>query len=289
MKTVLKFAGTAFLLSGFVTIAGCSSDDSSSAAIAPPPNAIVLDDTNAKTTAMAAIDTTQIILSKGTTQTASAGNIIGQVLDQIRDNKRNSGIDLVAGVAFNDTYDCATDWLTTDPAGTPNTYTEKGNYTGTASGSSDSGTVTFVSCELIPGTIVDGKISFSGTWSYTDGSYTDNASGNLTMATGGLTIALKNFSFKETGNDFTGDFVTSVMQYVFDPGTDGFAVKTTTPLEGNWTAGCGYPTAGVVLISGNDNTHVRATFGAGEILTVEVDTGDGIFTEATGSPVYMCK
>ena len=288
MKTVLKFAGIAFLLSGFVTVAGCSSDDSSSvAAIAPPPNAVVLDDTNAKTTAMAAIETTDILLSKGATQTASAGNIIGQVLDQIRDNKKNSGIDLVTGIAFNDTWDCTTYAEAT--AGAPNTITEASNYTVTASGGSDSGTVTFVSCELIPGTIVNGTISFNASWSDTDGSYSDNASGNLTMATGGLTIALKNFSFKETGNDWSGDYVTSVMQYVFDPGTNGFAVKTTTPLVGNWVADCGYPTAGVVLISGGNNTHVKATFGAGAVLTVEVDTGDGVFAEVPDSPVYMCK
>lgn len=286
MKTTLKLAGTAFLLSGFVTLAGCSSDDSSSgAAIAPPPNAIVLDEDNATATAEAAIGTTEILLGKGATQTASAGNIIGKVIDQIRDNKRNSGIDLVAGVAINETRDCTTDELTTNNT---NIYTEVGNYTENETSGSDSGTVTFVSCEIISGTTIDGKISFNGSWSNTNGSYTDNLSGNLTMTTGDLTIALKNFSFKETGNDWDGDYVTSVMQYVYDPGTGGFAVKTTTPIEGNWNIGCGYSTAGVILISGADKTRVQATFGAGETLTIEVDTGDGVFTEVPDSPVFMC-
>lgn len=286
MKTTLKLASAALLLSGFVTLAGSSSDDNgSSSAIAPPPNAIVLDETNAKTTAEAAIGTTEMLLSKDTSQTASAGNIIGQVLDQIRDNKRNSGVDLVAGIAYNDTWNCTT--YADATAGDPNTITEKGNYTDNETGGSDSGTVTFVSCDF-SGIILDGKISYNGSWSNIDGRYTDNASGNLTMTTGGQTIALKSFSFKETGNDFNGDYITSVMQYIFDPGTDGFAVKTTTPLEGNWFTGCGYPTAGVILISGGDNTYVRATFGAGGILTIEADTGDGVFTEVTGSPVSMC-
>lgn len=287
MNTTLKLAGTAFLLTGFVTLAGCSSDDSSGAAIAPPPNAIVLDDTNAVDTAMTTIDTTGMLLGKGTTQTASAGNIIGQVLDQIRDNQRNSGIDLVAGIteAHSDTRDCVTDLTTTNNT---NIYTEVGNYTPTATGGSDSGTVTFVSCEMAPGTTIDGKISYNGKWSSSDDSYTDNASGNLTMTTGSLVIALKNFSFKETGNDFTGDYEISVMQYVYNPGTDGFAVKTTTPITGNVNDICDKPSAGVVLISGAVKTRVRATFGVGGILTVEIDTGDGVFTEALGNPVYMC-
>ncbi|MDH5611395.1 MAG: hypothetical protein OEY66_02920 [Gammaproteobacteria bacterium] len=284
MKISLKLTSTAILLSGLATITGCSSDDSSSGSVgvAPPANAIVIDSANAETIATAALDTTSVLLAKGSPATVSTGGVINEALDRINTNRKNSGLDLVSGVSFNETYNCTTDFPDTE--GAPNTYTDKGNFTGDVNGSA-SGSTTFVSCDFGMGAVLNGTLNWNSSWN--GPSYTDNASGNLTMQYNGLTVAIKSLSFRETGSDYwdggTGDYSISTLQYVYDPGTDGFAVQTTTAIQGNEYY-CG-PHAGIVLITGGSNSKARITFNSDMSVTIEYDTGDGTYTATTNSPI----
>ncbi len=287
---ILKFTGTTLLLSGAFFLTACSSDDGGGGipAATAPTNAIVLDAANSETTLNKVLDTSSALPknSSSTSNKATPTSIINQRIDNIRNNSLNSGVDLVSGVAFTETYDCATDFLIDSSLeGTSNTYTATGN----AGLTSASGTITFVSCtDTVSGITLNGTINFSssiGSNASADLIITTSTSGSFTAtpAVGG-DIAISNYAYTATFNftDFT--MVISKMQYTYDPVTgNGFAVNMTTNVEAS-AFDCG-PTAGVIIISGASNSGLRITYNIDESITVELDTGDGIYTEIAISPI----
>ena len=286
---IFKLASSTLLLSSAIAITGCGSDGdsgTSTSAAAVPKDAIILDATNTQTIVEKAFTATDIILSKGVQQTAAANSVISQVVDTIRNNAINSGVDLVTGIAFSDTYDCS------DPTGNtpgiegaPNTYTDKGNATINGSSFTANGTATFTECAQL-GVILDGSVSFNFTEDDATLEWSSKVTGNLTMTVTVVPIAITNLAINDAGNFGTGDYVTSKMQYTYNPGTGGFALNMTTNIEGN-DYDCG-PTAGVVEISGANNTKARITFNADMSMTVEINTGDGTYTELTAFSPILC-
>ena len=282
---ILKLTSTAALISSAMIISGCGSDDGgSSSGIAPPANAIVIDSTNAITVATTAVDTASIMLAaKGTTTTTSPVSIINEALDRMHTTRKNAAAyDLVTGASFSETVSCADGTMVA--AGSPNSFSVSIDGSDNGTSGSGSGTMSFVSCSMGSATI-DGSMSINSSWN--GANYTDQLTGKLTMTEGSLTISLTNMTYTETGSDYydggTGNFTVSKLQYVFNPGTDGFAVQLTTAIQGN-EMNCG-PTAGVVMVYGGNNSQARITFNNDMSMTVEYDTGNGTYTEISGGAI----
>ncbi|MDH3342459.1 MAG: hypothetical protein OEM07_01925 [Gammaproteobacteria bacterium] len=292
---ILKITGSSLLLSSALIITGCSSDDGGGVGKATvPKDAIPLTAANAETVISKSFTATDVILAKGTSATTTIpSEVVDQVLDGIRSNFRSAtGADMVSGVAFNYTRDCATGQPDAIE-GDLNTKTDKGNETATDDGSGGgtykaSGTSSMVECDEGNGVTLDGKVSYtwSEVWGYDANqdyfsNYSSKVSGSVTMTPNGSTtpIDLTNLVMNREHNGVTNDYTITKMQYTYNPGTDGFALNMTTTIEGNDNA-CN-PTAGVVEISGANKSKVRITYSDTGVL-VEVDeNGDGTFAEVT--------
>lgn len=272
MNNTLKQIGIISLIASSIGITGCGSDDSSSSAV--PANAITFSTSNAATAVGNVLAATASILAKGSTTTPSVTEIINNAIDTIKQSRNNTGQDPVSGIAFNDTTQC---WNS-------GSLVESGNATLNDNGGNGSGTTVFNNCDEGFGVTINGTLNIGGSWNDSTGDYTDTASGSITVTYNSTStvVNVKNLSFKETGNDFTGAYTISKMNYSYDPGSNGFSVGITTALNGI-NDDC--PT-GAVLLKGADKTQVQATFNGAtaNTITVEVDTGSG-FTAAIGSPI----
>ena len=294
---ILKLTGTTLLISSAIAITGCSDDGSGSGSSAAgvPANAIIITETNAETTAGGAMNATDIVLAKGAQPSAgSASNVINNVISNAINNAKSSGIDLVTGIteSITETYDCSTGFMI-DPAlaGTTNTYTDALTMTIDANyiNFSGSGAATFTDCNQF-GATLNGSVNFSFNENDDTGVWSSTASGNLTMildSDPGTTITISNLAMNDSGSWITGDYVTTRMQFTFDPGTEGFALNMTTNIEGS-DYECG-PTAGVVEISGASGSKARVTFNADMSVTLETNTGDGgAYVEVPANTLQSC-
>jgi len=269
---VVFFASTQFL------ITACSSEDSGGG-ISPPKDAIVFNDSNAASSADLAVGITEALqFFKGGSETPAVNDILVQLVHRTRQHEQYSGVDLVSGPAYEDSYSCAD---SSDVAsGTSNSVSHVGSFSIDANGNeSGSGTTTFYDC-MVSGIIIDGGFSYSYTES-TSGDYTDSAHGSLTMTIDSTVASLSNFSLSDSGNYNSGDFTITKLQYVFDPGSNGFSMQVTATVVGNDTENC--PMSGQILLKGGSNTKVQITFASGTTLSVDVDEGSG-FVPVSGSP-----
>lgn len=294
-----KLASSTLLLSSAIIITGCGSDGDSAgtSAAAVPKDAIVLDANNADTVVNKAITTSDLILAKGTEPSTTMTGLLSQIINNAQSSSLNSGVDLVTGVAFTEVYDCADPgtWnfntkTTIDPSldGTNNTYSDNLNATINGDAYSASGSTTFTNCDVNadPNLQLDGSLNWTYSGNDATGNWNSNATGTLTMTEGVTPIDLTNLAMTDSGNDFTGAYETSRMQYTYNPGTGGWALNMTTNIVGN-DNNCG-PTAGVVEISGANGTKARVTFNADQSVTVEVNAGDGTYVETVASPITSC-
>jgi len=266
---IFKLTGTAFLLSVTAVIMGCNLEDNGPAI---PENAITLDSSNAKPTFDEAISALDILFSNNIQASTSNKSI----LNQIRENRKNSGQDIVARATFNNNILCITGSAT-------EIGSEKGDGKGNGSGS---GELTFYNCELISGIVINGTITFEYNWQ-SDGDWDENFGGNIsiTETANNITTQLSSIHVAEKGNTPDKSYAITAYQFTYDPGSEGFAVQVGTTITGN-TIDCG-PISGAIMINGSSGTRIRATFNNDTSLKIELSTGNGIFTEIASSP-FSC-
>ena len=77
--------------------------------------------------------------------------------------------------------------------------------------------------------------------------------------------------FSETGNSYSGSFNTDLAYSVSGSNIPGFLVETTQTMTGMNSS----LTAGELLVTGGNNTHLRITITGANFATVELDAGDG--------------
>ena len=274
MNKFLTFSTPTILLLAAFLIAGCSSSDdggTTTTTASVPANAILIDSSAvAEATTVSAVDTGDSIVSVfgvETSTTLTGKDILNIAMDKIRNDSRDS-TSLAIGVAFSEPCDSGT--ISGDETETSTSY---------------SATATFIDCVLGSLTL-NGTFSMSATFTENlDGPYAVNASGNLTVTTSSFSVGFNGFSFAETGNDGTGDFITTTFTYTIDPSTGGgYAVQLTQPLVGNEFVSCKL-TSGQILVTGAAGSQARGTVNPDGTAKIEYHSGDGNFIETDNSPL----
>ena len=251
-------------------------------ALTIPANAVTITDLNAVDIAESAIGSLDSI--GGTLDLKSAESpktmpsiqgALNLVVDKINGRNRSS-FPVATGViiiVFCDSLD-------------PDVNTGNGSITvdETETGNSFSGTVDFMDCQLFPGFIVDGFISFDGTFDPGTGNF------NTTVSSSGLTFTFETatvseiitmqFNFEDTGNENTGEFSEFWDFSVSGITGGGFLVTTTQAFEGNFlNINIPETLSGQIIIEGANNTRLRVTLIDGLFLVIEWDNGDGTFID----------
>lgn len=141
------------------------------------------------------------------------------------------------------------------------------------SGNSESGSVTFMGCDIGgSGIVINGSFSYDASIN-NNLDYSFHVGGLLTVAAGGESITIV-MNLLETGNDGTGDFSSSVSYSLSGIPDNGFLVTTTQPWVGNVLVGV---TGGQLIVHGSDNTRLRITVTSTNTAAVELDDGSGSF------------
>ncbi len=274
-RSTSRLAITTLFISSLAAV-GCSSDDSSSAP-AVPANAVTISESNAKQLVMDAmlggnaLDALPIATEVQADPTPATGDVIELVVEKTKNRSATIISSTPTGIVVDEVC------------------TEGGTVTGniTETETSANGTLTFNSCTEI-GVTINGTISFSASidaasnWSLT-------LNGNLTASDSDKTVSLNGLAFNETGNDLSGDYSINTYTYTAEIPNGGFLVQLQSPIAGNESVTC--PSSGVMLVTGADNTQVRATINSDATVRIEVNDGSGTFTDITtplpGSP-YPC-
>ena len=267
---IFKLTITTHLFLVIMAITGCNIDDNGPAI---PENAIDLKSSNAKSAFDEAITAADVLFTSNIQSTSASKN----VLKQIRETRKNSGQDLVAKATFYNNLLCLS-------GSGVETGDEQDDGNGNGSGS---GIVTFDSCEIEAGIIIDGVLSFEYKWQ-SNGYWEDRLSGDITITKtdNNMVLQLSSLVIAERGNTVSGDYIISAYQFTYDPGSEGFSAQIGETISGNSTS-CG-PTSGALMINGGNGSRVRATFNTDTSLTLEVKTNsNSTFTQVPGNP-FSC-
>ena len=226
-----------------------------------PGEAARFDNSNANTTADAAvgfIDTLDSVTELKTAEAPSMMQVIEQVTDRLTSRGRDSGLtaarteDISAGL-------CISGSATANIS---------------ESGSSESGTVSFVNCDVGGGILVNGSFNYINSWNDTTQDYTYQIGGSISFDFGSATVTIVMNSI-ESGNYGTGDFNGSINFSLSGIPDGGFLVETTHPWTGN--ALSLQVTSGQLIVYGSDNTRLRITVTGINTADVELDNGSGSF------------
>ena len=288
MKKILILAASMALISGQLLITGCSSDDDSSGGgggtATVPANATVIDASNAETlvaTVSTSLGSLDQALAVDATPVIGINTALDIVLPRIKNNSKDSGIDLATGVVFSDSGACAVD----------GTYSFTGDETDDGVTYSETVTATFVACDDGLGFVIDGTLSGTFTENNSTGDYTDNASGSLGITTVSgsdtFTVSFTGLDFSETGNNFDGTYTTTKSTFalvVTVNGTTqyGFLAELSAPIVESTGDSC--PESGQILITGANDTTAEGIYnGDGSTMTINAN-GTVVRTDA---PCYL--
>jgi hypothetical protein len=141
------------------------------------------------------------------------------------------------------------------------------------SGSSESGSVTFIDCD-IGGIVIDGSFSYDASMNATTLEYSFHVGGSLSMVVSSESITIV-MNMLESGNDGTGAISSNVSFSLSGIPGGGFLVTTAQAWAGNVFSA--EITSGQLIIHGSDNTRVRIRVTGPNAADVDLDNGSGTF------------
>lgn len=226
-----------------------------------PSNAAKFDNTNANTIASAAVGflgTLDSVSQFKRPDPPSMPQVVKQVTDQIlssiwsSENVAARTEDISAGL-------CVTGTAIAD-------FDENGN--------SASGTITFSSCDVGGGIIVNGGFIYNASWNDTTLDYDFHMGGTIDFDfdTDFVTIVM---NLSESGNDGTGAFTSTISFSLSGIPGGGFLVTTAQPWTGN--ANSLQVDSGQLIVYGSDDTRLRITVTGINTADVDLDNGSGTF------------
>jgi hypothetical protein len=282
MKNYLTLAASVALISGQLFITGCSSDDDSSGGAAVPANATVIDSSNAVAivaSVTGATTTLSSALGAEAMQTVALEDALDIIKPMIKNSLKDSGVDPVSGVAFNESGNCTYG----------GTYSASGDETYNYPNSSETFTATFNNCSETPDFTIDGTISGTYTENYDTGAYTDNVTGSIsvifTVNTDTTKISFTGLNFSESGNYTTGTYTTTAATFALSIEVNGatqFAFLSELSANIVESNGTPCPEAGHILITGGNNTTAEGIYnGDGMTMTIKANG-------AVVDPAYDC-
>ena len=204
------------------------------------------------------IDTFAVLAALRGEVTPSRPDVLGLLSDLVRDRVRDS-VNVATGVTEDISADICVDG-------------GKAIVNSTETNTSESGNITFSSCNIGFGILLDGKISFSGSFNDTTLDYSIRIGGTLSISDGVETVTLV-MDFSDNGNDGTGDFTVTVSYSITGIPGGGYLVTTVQPLVGN--AFSEIVTSGQLIVAGGSGTRIRITVVSGNTADVEFDDGSG--------------
>lgn len=276
MKNSLTLSASTVLLSGLFLITGCSSSgDGGSSTATVPANAIVIDANNAEATVAAA---------------ASSGDMLGSALavEATQILSLQSALDTIRPILKNiPTANVATGVDFTEPCSGGGSISGSGTNTDDGTLYTDSGTVSFNSCNEA-GFIMNGSMTFSESGNYMTGDFQADASGSINMSFtnegGSGSFSFTGFVMSETGNyqDFTYTIndLTYAIDFVIDGSQGGgFLVSLTAPIVESTGDFC--PESGHITITGANGTTAEGIYnGDGATMTIKAN-GNVVTVSAT--------
>ena len=286
MKKILILAASMALISGQLLITGCSSDDDSSGGgggtATVPANATVIDASNAETlvaTVSTSLGSLDQALAVDATPVIGINTALDIVLPRIKNNSKDSGIDLATGVVFSDSGACAVD----------GTYSFTGDESDDGVTSSETVTATFVACDDGLGFVIDGTLSGTFTENNSTGDYTDNFSGSLGITTVSgsdtITVSFTGLDFSETGNNFDSTYTTTKSTFalvitVNDNTQYGFLTELSAPIVESSGGEFSCPESGTIKITGGNGTTAEGIYNSDSTMTINAN-GSFVTTATT--------
>jgi len=273
-KNLMQCFNKFLLLTGFILLSACGGGGGGGVGGGGgggmptptlPASAVTIDTTNADSIAALALgftDTFFMLAGLKTEAPPSIPNVIKIIIDEVIKRERVS-----PSVAIGVTEDipglCLSGTATA-------TFTETGNDTS----GTESGTVSFSSCEFPGGVLLNGSVNYNADWNATF-NYDISLGGTLTfdIGTDAITIVM---SLSETGNDDTGAFSATISYSVSGAPDGDFLVTTPEAWVGNIIDGVD---SGVLMIQGANDTRLRITVSSPNVGTIALDNGDGNFIE----------
>ena len=262
------FLSRKFLLVGTIAMlvscggsSGGSSGDDRYPTPTLPGDAARFDNTNANTFASSSvgfIDTLDSVAQLKAEQPVSMPRFIKLVTEQMIKRNRNSGSiaarteDISAGLCI---------------AGTATADFEE-------DASSESGTVSFLNCDIGSGILVNGSFNYDTSWNVTSLDYNFQLGGTINFDFGSELVSIV-MNSSESGNSGTGDFTGTISFSLSGITGGGFLVQTSQSWTGN--ALSLQVISGQLIVYGSDNTRLRITVTGNNTADVELDNGNGIF------------
>ncbi len=137
--------------------------------------------------------------------------------------------------------------------------------------SSVEGSLKFNDCGL-SGLVINDGIIFRSTFNDTTGAYSDSVNGRLKISNGSDNVIIA-LDYKETGNDFSGEFSVEMSMSITGSPDVNFLLTTTSPIIGVGSSISG----GEILVEGADDTRVKITVTGVNVADVFLDDGGGTF------------
>jgi hypothetical protein len=226
-----------------------------------PNGAARFDATNANDTAvttMAFVDTFSLVTQLKTEEPPSIPQFINRVIDQFIKRNQNSPSIAARTEILSGSLCVGGDAVAV--------FTETAN--------SEVGTITFISCDIGGGIMVNGNLPYDTSWNDVSLDYSFLFGGALSFQIGSDTIVIE-MNLSESGNFGTGDFSSSISFSLSGIPGGGFLVTTTQPLVGN--AFTLTVDSGQLIVEGADDTRIRITVTGVNAADVDLDDGSGIF------------
>lgn len=250
--TLLSLLGTA------VVLTGCGGSSGGGGA-SVPAGAITLTEANAQQTIESATSSLDSFSVVGYTSTSSiTAKEALKMIDQI---KQSNSPTLATATGVTASVDC------TGGGTASNTWTENGN--------TESGTITFTNC-IESGFTFNGSLSYSETFNFDTGDYSDTASGNLTIedSANGIKVSFTGLDLAESGNEFDGTYTTTKFTMAVNftaNGTTGggFLFELTTPIVESTGDFC--PESGSFKITGANNTTAELIYNGDGTTTIKAN------------------
>lgn len=226
-----------------------------------PADAAKFDAANADTIAGAAVGFVGTLDSVTELKTEKSPSI-SQVFKLVTDWAVRRGVNSPSEVARTDDIS----------AGLCITGTATATYEATAD--SESGTVSFIDCDIGSGIVINGNLPYNASWNVTTLDYNFHVGGTLIFNISSDTITIV-MNLIESGNDGTGAFSSSIDFSLSGIPDASFLVTTEQPWVGN--AFSLQVTDGQLIVHGSDNTRLQITVTGPNAADVDLDDGSGIF------------
>jgi hypothetical protein len=192
-------------------------------------------------------------------------------INKFKNSIKNSGADLVYGIAFSDSGSCLTS----------GSYSVSGDATDTT----NRGTVTYLNCDDNDGIIINGNFTWTYSSNNTTGDYSDSYIGSfgVTFTTSGDFFNFTKIDFAETGNDIDSTYTITKANFSVDfTGGKGFLVTLGEPIVENISVGhC--PESGRIIITGANGTTAEGIYNGDGTMTIKAN---GAVTDTLATCVF---